>query len=466
MGKEQCPTICLVQLAGTLKTEGLCWRVPTLPSDSTAGVTISDDAATDSVGCQLAADMRLGYHVTMRLSKTIRLHTAKNPARSLALHYRDEPVGLKQARLAGRRTLVPAIDLEVYTCRAVIDWASITFDLSRPTQFRYVQDALTPLFGRRPHVVPSSPDPGGVATVFTVTFQEPSLAALKASQMLLREKFGGASEPFINEVEVSVDFKPRTPSDDSRSMMVAVLGRHLYPGRKFHLRATTRPRFSWGSGRHQNSPILRRSRLALDDGDLFLNPAGDTAPPVDATYYIGHRKVGPLWRVMDKVIDRQNQPAGTWIDLPEEEQRARVEVRLDQLELKALGVNNLDHLLGFKFAALQGPYFKFMLPTFAAQTTSMSAADRRLERARVERFFNVGVVGLRAMDEQRRGERAKHRPTLTGHLRAKGRPTPVSDRGGAGAFGTFVAYALMNDRVAMALRKLGERERKKLQQGY
>ena len=88
----------------------------------------------------------------------------------------------------------------------------------------------------------------------------------------------------------------------------------------------------------------------------------------------------------------------------------------------------------------------------------MHPADRHWERERLARFLNVGVVGLRAMDDQRTRERTKHRKSLAGRLRTKGRPMPAKDRIGLGLSGTLVSYRQLNDRVSMALRKLGERE--------
>jgi hypothetical protein len=397
----------------------------------------------------------------MSYSSIIHLIAAKSPI-AVSLDYRDEPVGLLQARLIGRRMLVPAIDLDTYSCRAVIDLVSVTFELARRTQFRYVQRALLPLTGRRALVTPSSPDPGGVAAVFTVILQEPTLKLLRACEARLEDEFGLVSEPVINELEVSVDFRPKTPSDAHRGRMVAVLFRHLHPNRNVLTLNTTRPRFSWGSKRSQNSFTLKKSSVELDDGDMFMNPAGDVVPPVDATYYIGHRKVAALWRVMDKVIDRQNRDAGTWIDLPEQEKRARVEVRLDRLELKGLGVTTLAELSELNFAKLQGSFFKFMLPTFMSPTPAMNPADRHWERQRVTRFLNTGVVGLRTMDDRRELERQKHRKPLTARLLAKGKPMPPGDRRGRGRNGTMIAYEDLNDRVAMALRKLHEREKRLL----
>lgn len=79
-------------------------------------------------------------------------------------------------------------------------------------------------------------------------------------------------------------------------------------------------------------------------------------------------------------------------------------------------------------------------------------------RERVIRFLNTGVVGLRAVDDRRDLERQKRRKPLAIHLRAKGRPMPPIDRRGRDRNGTLIAYEELNDRVAMALRKLQERE--------
>jgi hypothetical protein len=398
----------------------------------------------------------------MSLTIKTKLRAAKDPSRQLELAYRDIPVTHTQARLAGRRTLEPILDLHEYKCRAAMDVVSITFEFARETQFRYVQSALEPLTGRRLLIVPSSPGPGGSTNIFTVVFQEPTLSTLQACHDKLQAKFGEVSAPFVNEVEISVDFTPVEPSDDSRARMVAVLARHLYPTRNFFQRTSTRPRYSWGTKLSQNNFILKGSTIKLDDNDPLLNTAGDCPPPIDATYYIGHRKIGPLWRTMDKILDRQHRTAGTFIVLSDSEKRARVEVRLDRLELKTLKVTSLEDLLNLNFAALQRRYFKFMLPTFLDQTTTTTSADRHLERARLERFLHVGVLGLRAMDEQRRSQRAKLRPTLVNHVKDRSVDPPAIDRSGVGPSGSFIAYKLMNDRVSMALRKLVERERRKL----
>lgn len=398
----------------------------------------------------------------MVYSRTILLRAAQNPSRRIKLTYRSNALVSSQARLRGRFSLSPVIDLNDYGCRAVIDWVQITFSLGRPTQFRYLQAELENLVGKKLFVDPQLPDAGEVSSVFTVSFYDPNLALVRACREVVRMKFGESDEPFIDLVEVSVDFRPRIPSDESRGRMVAVLARQLYTDRNILARESTSPRFSWGARWSQNKRTLALSPWEEDDGNFYLNTTGDKSPPVDATYYLGHREIGPLWRVMDKVIDRQNRAAKTRIDLAEDEKRARVEVRLDRLELKRLGVTSMDALMHFNFAQLQRTYFKFMLSTFIDSNAVVGPADRYWEQARMDRFLTTGVIGLRGMDEQRSMHRALNRKVLVSSQRIKGKAGPQRSRTGLGASGTSVAYELLNRRVAMALEKLTDRERKML----
>ena len=252
--------------------------------------------------CGVTAVLRLAYEQIMLSSHVVPLRSAKDPKRRFLLGYKNESVGLSQKRLAGRRVLRPAVDLNAYICRAVIDWVSVTFELGRPSQFRHVQDILLPNTGRRAHVEPLTAGPGGTSDTFTVIVQEATMEVLENCRAALALEYGLTARPVVNQVEVSVDFTPKVPSDDARAKMTAVLWRHLFTGRKVFDRLSTRPRYSWGSKRRQNSAILNRSDVALDDGDVLLNPAGDSPVPSDATFYIGHRDVGPQGR-LDGPVD-------------------------------------------------------------------------------------------------------------------------------------------------------------------
>lgn len=396
----------------------------------------------------------------MTYSKIIELRSAKDPARRLSLEYVDEPVKLVQPRVVGRRAVKPAIDLGDYSCRAALDWLDISFELGRPTQFRYVQHVIESVTSRLAFVEPASPGPGGVDTIFNVRVQDPHLHQIRECARSLEAKFGGKSEPYVYGLEVSVDFYPSVPSDDSRGLMTAVLSRHFWPSRDVVSKLRDRPRFAWGRRARQT---MRTLGLDRRDDDILLNTAGDRHPTLDATYYIGQRIGRAMWRVMDKVRDRQR--SRRWLDLPDAEKRARVEVRLDRLELKQLGVISLKDLLSFNLASLQGQYFQFMLPTFTSPGGPYSNHDKYWERYRHERFLATGVVGLQAMDEERERLRKVNRPELVRQLRAKGVKVAPARRAGSGRNGTLIAYKELNDRVAMALRKLQEREERLLNRG-
>lgn len=389
----------------------------------------------------------------MTYSATIQLHALKDPSRRIRLDYIDKPVRQTQARLAGRRVLEPKLDLGSYTCRAVIDWAQVSLELARPTQFRYVQEALEGLGLRKPWVVPLSPGPGGVDRRYSFRLQEPHLRDVRKGVALLEAKFGLAGEPFIDGIEVSIDFYPKVHSADSRALMVAVLSRHLWPNRNVvSAHRLNRPRFAWDRYARASAQVLN---LAPADADLLLNTDGDRPPAIDATYYLGQKYAQAMWRVMDKVKDRQHPDREIWDDLSEDEKRARVEVMLDRLELKKLGVTSMDKLLALNFAKLQGSYFQFMLPTFAGTPTF---ADRFWEKKRQRRFLNAGVVGLQAMDDERQRLLKTHRPELVRQLRQRGVKTPPAPRTAAGRNGTLVSYQMLNDRVSSALDKLDKRE--------
>lgn len=70
-----------------------------------------------------------------------------------------------------------------------------------------------------------------------------------------------------------------------------------------------------------------------------------------------------MMRLMDKVIDRQDRDAGTFLALNDVEKRVRIEVTLQKSVLHGLGVKTLQDLKGFKFNKLHGDHFQFFLPT-------------------------------------------------------------------------------------------------------
>lgn len=384
----------------------------------------------------------------MNYSTTVVLQGFKDPTRQVVLEYLATLSTATQRRLAGRTVVHPVIDLGDYTCRAVIDWVEIDFWFQRTTQFRFVQDILRPIIGRQPHMDPIEPGLGRESTKFRVKFQEPELDLLTTCEDELNKKFGPELQAIIHSIEISVDFKPKTPSSDKIGRMAGVLARHLFPDRDFMTVGLDRPRFLWS--REEPTFLMAAGSLMSSDAD---QPA-----PIDATFYVG-KQDGPVrWRVMEKTIDNQNIAAGTWDELPVSEHRARIEVTLDRQELIDLGVSSLDDLRRFNFGKLQGSYFQFMVPTFENDFARKHPARRAIEVDRWKRFVNAGVVGLVAMEGARQSFRHKARPELKKQVRAKRLKVRPTTRVGAGSSGSFLAYEDLNGRAAMALEKLGHRE--------
>ncbi|MCV3205574.1 hypothetical protein OHD62_06560 [Mesorhizobium sp. YC-39] len=384
----------------------------------------------------------------MNYSTNVVLRGIKDPMRQVVLEYNAAPTTAKQRRLAGKTVVHPVIDLGDYTCRAVIDWVDVFFWFERSTQLQFVQEVVEPIIGRTPYVKPIDPGPGKVSNEFRIRFQEPQLEKLAKCEEALDKKFTLEMHGVVRSVEISVDFKPLTPSTDKTGRMVGVLSRHLFPDRDFMTVGLDRPRFFWRRGKE---PTF------LMGANNLLSSHADRPAPIDATFWVG-RKDGPVsWRVMEKTIDNQNIEAGTWDELPVSEHRARIEVTLDRQELIDLGINFLDDLRRFNFARLQGRYFQFMVPTFENRF-GKHPGHRALEADRWKRFINAGIVGVIAMETARKSFRQGARPALKSFLRAKGRKIPPLTRLGTGASGGFLAYQALNGRVAMALEDLKDRK--------
>ncbi|MDF3154068.1 hypothetical protein P3C58_18990 [Mesorhizobium sp. XAP10] len=384
----------------------------------------------------------------MNYSTKVVLRGIKDPTRQVVLEYSAAPTTAKQRRVSGKTVVHPVINLGDYTCRAVIDWVEIDFWFAHTTQFRFVHDVIRPILARQPHIDVLEKGLGNESNKFRVKFQEPELDLLATCEDELAKKFSRQMQAVVHSIEISVDFKPRTPSSDKIGRMVGVLARHLFPDRDFMTVGLDRPRFLWS--REEPTFVIGANNLISSHAD---RPAF-----VDATFYVG-REDGPVrWRVMEKLIDNQNIRAGTWDDLPVSEHRARIEVTLDQRELIDLGVNFLDDLRRFNFARLQGRYFQFMVPTFENDFAGKHPARKAIEDDRWTRFLNAGVVGLVAMEGARQTFRDNARPELKKQVRAKRLKIRPVTRVGAGSSGSFLAYEALNGRASMALEDLRDRK--------
>lgn len=158
------------------------------------------------------------------------------------LEYTVKPVEAKQTRFVARLLLEPQINLSEYICRATVDFVDVAVEVGRPTQGRHISDYLAIHLARRPYVDAINDS----STRFSITIQEPSLSTVLAVEGLIKSKYGLVKPATIYTLEVSIDWYPKSTSNEDRWKMVAVLQRHfLSKALKFE-NDDDYPRFAWG----------------------------------------------------------------------------------------------------------------------------------------------------------------------------------------------------------------------------
>lgn len=381
---------------------------------------------------------------------------AANDDYHASLRYRALEPSTSQARFEGRRPLYPDLDLRLFTCRAVVDWVDIAIETREPTQAVAINRWINETIDRSCNV---KARPNGA---FSITFQEPNFRLVRRAIDVLKKRCGLQAEPTIVGLEVSVDFTPKCPGDVVlRRRLVGVLWRHLLPNRLLFERGVDMPRFTWGNAKGAiTAGIHPRREKGPPIPHLLLANGGDCRPYADATIYFGAKDAPWSWRVMDKILDRQNPGKGLRMELPEHEKRVRVEVTLNSNQLGGIGIRRMDHLGRFNFCSLASDHFRFVAPTFV-DPDAVTGCRRKVllggwERERITKFLNAGVVGLEAMDRQWEILRARNRPAILKDMAARGLRLERR-RTGTGKTRTFVAFAELNKRIEVAFRKLTER---------
>lgn len=386
------------------------------------------------------------------------------------LIFRRRSMAKLQARLAGRYALEPDVDLKAFSCRAVIDWIVIFFWLGKTTQFQWLQDEIEGVLGVKCYVKALKEGPGKVSDKFDVRIQEPDLRKVRTLCDALEAKYGLEIPPAVRATEISVDFTPREPDNVARAKLYTALTRHFWTDRDVISNAYDRPRFTWdkkAKPEEEKKQTTGHVLMHIPDEQVSVNEhflvstERDRAPFVDANYYVGAKDADVRWRIMDKVVDRQNRTAGTFVQLDEADQRVRIEVTLDRPAVEALGVTFLEDLPKMLSARLQKLFFTFMLPTFLdtekAGSSRNSAIKAWHDRQRIEKFLKTGVIGLKAMDdalERRRIQMRKDERRRFAMNKLKMKRLP---RVGTHKIGTFLAFDELNGRVSDALGRLGER---------
>jgi len=254
------------------------------------------------------------------MALTIPITTRKSLTDLEPLTYGAKKLAGCQRRLDGRWLLQPDIDLSKFTCRAVIDWVEINFETVLPTRILELRRLMAPVFGgRKPYCVPMQDSDTTLprlerfrrkSHLFVLRVQEPDFAQIAAALIAIARRYQLSADPRIPAIEVSIDFTPKTPCDWDRLAMVLVLGRHLLPTAHDVISCKAdRERFSWGDKKF-DTVSFGTDQERINRDVLPLSLTGDQAPFADATLYIGAKSGPVMWRIMDKVIDRQNRGKG------------------------------------------------------------------------------------------------------------------------------------------------------------
>lgn len=390
---------------------------------------------------------------------------AKKTASHLGyLNYRKIDLTKTQQRLADRYALEPEISFADLTCSAVIDWIKLRFYLSRETQHQWIRQYLMEMLELDMFVEAVDRGLGNESDTFDITFQEPRPADITAVRRALDHKYKLLLEDTVAGIEISVDFTPKRPDDVLRAKTYVILTRHFVTATDLFTNFSDRPRFTYGHEPHDTEAAIfgRRRKHSINEESLKSTDR-DRAPYIDSTYSFGAKAADRRWRIMDKIIDRQNPAAGTLLRLDDSSKRVRIEVTLEGNELTMLGIAHVGDLKSLSFSQLQGKFFKFMLPTFAKTADKMPSRSVAMQtwrdRQRLAKFLNTGVFGLKAMDEAAARQSKAIRRDERKSWRAHGLMLKPMKRVGTGRFGTLVSYDALNERVETALRHLGERVR-------
>jgi len=395
------------------------------------------------------------------LSVPLFYRNATSPAHHI--EFRREEIRKVQARLQNRYALVPRIDLKQFCCKAVIDFVEVEMVTKNATNFpairRWISEALNV---PKPWCEQVEGEKNS-ATIFRIVIHDPRIADLERLDGAIAKTAAGLAQPItITKLEISIDFYPRSGSEEDRFAMFGVLQRTFMPSMKIWHYAADHPRFAWGPGKKNMMFFLRSAekkevRHQLSPEAAFL----------DSTIYYRDEKGPALIRIQNKISNNRNRDS--FVALPQEEKRARIEVTLTGSALSELKLRTTADLARFSFAKLQGDHFHFALPTFVdrAHIPHLQKVQEAINVRDRESFANGGVLCLERLRDVREDwfkrdvttgsfKRASHLKVMAGHLKTRGL-RPTLRRSGMGDRGTTVSYVELNEKVRMALQDMGRR---------
>ncbi len=408
----------------------------------------------------------------MRPTLTAVIYRSKTLDAPVELAYGVETLRSAQKRFQDRMVLRPLINLDAYQWAAVVDWIDVEFELGRPSQHWHLNDRIERLTGRKEYPEALDVGPGGTATRYRLRVQEPDFCVLRRVLADLEEEYDFASPAIVVGIEVSIDAYPKDPGEEARALLYGVLVRHFFPTTTVLTRGRTWPRFVPGLVKPADYVVSRNQADPRLDIIARMTPSFDRSPTYTSTFYIGE-KDDPfaMWRIQNKVVDKQNKAAGTHEELAEEDKRVRIEVALGPDGCRVAGIAEFNRISELSFTKLQKGFFQFRLPTFATysptSTRSSSkpihAVKQRIEETRKHRFLNAGVLGLQIREDARRDHAKLQRDYFLSWHKAHGSKMPKKNRVGVGPYGTHIDYKQMSRVIERALAGLQRKVRREME---
>ncbi|EJL51639.1 hypothetical protein PMI09_04429 [Rhizobium sp. CF122] len=398
----------------------------------------------------------------------ITLYRSKLRDAPIDLTYAEETLRRSQKRFRNRRVLTPAIDLDAYQWGAVVDWIDIEFELIRRTQHWKLNDRIEARTGRKEFPEALDLGAGKTATQYRLRVQEPDFAIVRKVMEDIEAEYGLTAPARVVGLEVSIDAYPRTAGEEARARLHGVLVRHFFPTTAVLTGDKKWPRFVPGMIDDTDHIVGRNKEDVTLDVIDRMTPSTDRPVLYASTFYVGEKAdKRALWRIQNKVLDKQNKAAGTREVLPEDRKRIRIEVALGPDGCREAGLQSFETIGDFKFTRLQKLYFQFVKPTFGVfphggAGAHISAVRRQAEETRRQRFLNAGVLGLQIREDAREELRRLEMASFTSWHKSRGSKMPRKIRTGAGPYGSMVAYEELARIVERALSGLQKRVRREM----
>lgn len=405
-------------------------------------------------------------------ARTVTIYRNDKLDAPVTLQYTEETLRSSQRRFEGRTVLCPQIDLDAYRWASVVDWIDVEFVLGRRSQYWHLNDRIEGLTGRKEYPKALDLGPGGTASRYQLRVQEPDFRGIREVLADIEKEYGFASPAVVVGIEVSIDAYPHEPGEQARARLYGVLVRHFYPTTKWLTTGRKWPRFTPGLVDEDLDYIVARKQgNGFRDVQNRMTPSSDRPALYGSTYYLGE-KDDPvaMWRIQNKVFDKQNKAAGTRKDLTEEEKRIRIEVTLGPDGCRQAGIADFNEMAAISFTTLQKSFFQFRLPTFAVyppgsaglSARPVRAVKQHVEETRRQRFLNAGVLGLQIREDARWDHLKLQRKYFLSWHKARGSKMPKRDRVGAGPYGTHINYQEMARVIERALAGLQRKVRREM----